>query len=238
MSNEGTRYSPGGLKIPWMVLPSVLRECQVNAFLNWNPRQSKNNYLVETQTYKILGRVRCYPLTERVNNYLSHFPSGVAGHHSRKHRGRSQEGIQPGKSWAPLPDELGPSWLHAVETVSTNLLGTGEVKTGQLLEKYERCRRNSPRFILSSQNQINILATLMPIDSLPLWHVYRMSSSCSAGCVQGNAPAEHWRRGSQFSRSQGRATGVTRPTEHIVSSREWKILLWEKEDWKESSHLI
>lgn len=116
--------------------------------------------------------------------------------------------------------------------------GQERSKQDNCWKKYERCRRNSPCFILSSPNQINILATLMPIDSLPLWHVYRMSSSCSAGCVQGNAPAEHWRRGSQFSRSQGRATGVTRPTEHTVSSREWKILLWEKEDWKESSHLI
>lgn len=41
---------------------------------------------METQTYKTLGCVRCYPLTEGVNNYLSHFLNGVAGHQSRKQR--------------------------------------------------------------------------------------------------------------------------------------------------------
>jgi len=79
-----------------------------------------------------------------------------------ENRGRAQKGIQPGSRQAPLSDELGPSWFHSVEAVSTYLLGTGEVKTGQLPGKYVRCRMNSPPcFILGSQNQINTLATLV-----------------------------------------------------------------------------
>lgn len=65
-----------GLLLP---MPS---KYQVNALLNRNPSQSKKNYLAEIQ--KTLEHARCYPLSERVSNFLRSFINGVAEHPNRR----------------------------------------------------------------------------------------------------------------------------------------------------------
>lgn len=78
-----------------LLLPMLIKY-QVKAFLNWNPRQSKNNYLEETQTYKMQKHAKYYPLMVRVRvrNFLGSFTSGVAEHQNRESMNDLEEETQ------------------------------------------------------------------------------------------------------------------------------------------------
>lgn len=72
----------------------ILIKYWVKAFLNWNLRQSKNNYLEETQTYKMQKHARYYPLMEKVSNFLSSFTTEVAEHQNRESMNDLEEETQ------------------------------------------------------------------------------------------------------------------------------------------------
>lgn len=72
----------------------MLIKYQVKAFKNWNPRQSKNNYLEETQTHKMQKHARYYPLTKRVSSFLRSFSSEVAEHQDRESMNDLEEKTQ------------------------------------------------------------------------------------------------------------------------------------------------
>lgn len=50
---------------------AMLIKYRVKAFVNWNPRQSKNNYLEETQTYKMKKHARYYSLMDKEGKQFS-----------------------------------------------------------------------------------------------------------------------------------------------------------------------